>query len=121
MDSPHTTQRADAVGGPTLALAGRYTHAVQRGGDVLVRPSCRHAMDQGHRLFGRSAAVFAGFWFADAELRVLATAPMDGEDDLARALVIVRDDVDNECTQKLLARLHRHARGIPCGLEVFRE
>ena len=65
--------------------------------------------------------MFAGFWFPDAELRVLATAPMDGKDDLARALVIVRDDVDNECTQKLLARSHRHARGIPCGLEVFRE
>src|SRR5439155_18939375 len=93
MDSPHTTQRADTVDSPGLALAGRYTHAVQRGSDVLVRPSCRHVMDQGHRLFGRSAAVFAGFWFADAELRVLATAPMDGEDDLARALVIVRDDV----------------------------
>ena len=52
---------------------------------------------------------------------MLATAPMDREDDLARALVIVRDDVGDECTQKLLARSHRHARGIPCGLEVFRE
>src|SRR4051812_48094396 len=40
---------------------------------------------------------------------MLAAAPMDREDDLARALVDVGDDIRDEGAQKLLAGAHRHA------------
>ena len=44
---------------------------------------------------------------------MLAAAPMDREDDLARALVDVGDDVRDEGAQKLLVGAHRHAGRVP--------
>jgi hypothetical protein len=47
--------------------------------------------------------MLAGFWFADPQLRMLAAAPMDRQDDLARRLVDIGDDVGNEGAQEPLA------------------
>src|SRR6185312_11372523 len=107
--------------GPCLALSGRQAHAVQRCGDLLVRPSTRHAADHGHGFIGSAATMFAGFWFADTELRVLPTAPVDREDELARTFIVADDDVRNESPHKLLARSHGHAWGVPSGFEVCGE
>src|SRR3954464_10476855 len=49
---------------------------------------------------------------------MLAAAPMDPEDDLARALVDVGDDVRDEGAQKLLAGAHRHAGRVPGRFEI---
>src|SRR3954468_16607284 len=49
---------------------------------------------------------------------MLAAAPMDREDDLARALVNVGDDVRVEGAQKLLAGAHRHAGRVPGRFEI---
>ena len=37
-----TADRANPMGGPSLALASRQTHPVERGGDILVRPMACH-------------------------------------------------------------------------------
>ena len=50
---------------------------------------------------------------------MLTTAPMDREEDLARSLVVLSDDVGNERAQQLLARPHRYARRVPGCLQVF--
>jgi hypothetical protein len=44
---------------------------------------------------------------------------MDCQDDLARPVVNVGDDVDDERPQKALASPHGHARRIPCGIEIL--
>ncbi len=51
--------RADTARRPGLALPGAQAHAVERGGDILVRPSRRHASHHGQRLLRRPAAVLA--------------------------------------------------------------
>jgi hypothetical protein len=91
------------VRGPGFTLTRRHSHSVQRRGDVCIRPSGRHAPHHRKGLFGCAAAMLAGFWFADPQLRMLAAAPMDRQDDLARRLVDIGDDVGNEGAQEPLA------------------
>ena len=99
-------------------MAGRYSHPVQRRGDILVRPSGRHSPYYGERLVGRAAAMLAGVRLADAQLRVLAAAPMDRQDNLARRLVDIGNDIGDQGTQQPLARAHGDTWRVPCGLEI---
>ena len=52
---------------------------------------------------------------------MLATTPMDRQDDLARGLVDVGDDVGNQRAQQSLARAHRDTWRVPCGVKIGRE
>ncbi len=52
---------------------------------------------------------------------MLAAAPVDLENDLTRALVVIGDDLSNERAKKLLARSHGHPWRIPGRLEVICE
>jgi len=54
VDAPDAPNAADAVPCPGLSLSGRQSHAIQRRGDVLIRPSARHAPD--YRQSGSQAA-----------------------------------------------------------------
>src|SRR3954447_21793731 len=89
--------------GPGLTLSCAHAHPVQRCRDVFIRPPGGHAPHDGQSFLRRTAAVFAGLRLADAQLRMLAAAPMDRKDDLARVLVDVGDDVRDKGAQKLLA------------------
>ncbi len=62
--------------------------------------------------------MFPAFQFTDPQLRVLAASPMNRQDDLARRLVNVGDDVGNKGAQELLTSSHCYVWGIPCGIEV---
>jgi hypothetical protein len=62
--------------------------------------------------------MLAGLRLADPQLRVLAAAPMDRQNDLARGFVDIGDDVGNQGTQQSLARAHGDARRVPCGVEI---
>src|SRR5215831_10057913 len=70
---------------------------------------------------GGAAAMLARPRLADPQLRLLATASMDCQDDLARRLVDIGDDVDDQGAQKPLARAHGHAWRVPCGVEIVRQ
>ena len=48
--------------------------------------------------------MLAGFWFADPQLRMLAAAPMDRQDDLARRVIDIGNDVGDQGAQKPLDR-----------------
>src|SRR3954469_14760809 len=85
---------------------------------VFIRPPGGHAPHDGQSFLRRTAAVFAGLRLSDAQLRMLAAAPMDRKDDLARVLVDVGDDVRDEGAQKLLAGAHRHAGRVPGRFEI---
>ena len=65
--------------------------------------------------------MLAGFWFADPQLRMLAAAPMDRQDDLARRLVDIGDDVGNEGPQEPLASAHADDWRVPGGFEIVGE
>jgi len=118
MDPAHPAHRADAVCGPGFSLTGGHSHPVQRRRDVLIRPAARHAAHNGEGLFGGAAAMLAGLRLADPQLRMLAAAPMDRQDDLARRLVDVGNDVGDKGAQEPLTRAHGHARRVPCGVEI---
>ena len=60
--------------------------AMDARGDVLVRPSGRHAPHHGEGLFGRAAAMLAGLRLAHPQLRMLATSPMDRQDSSPSAI-----------------------------------
>jgi hypothetical protein len=49
---------------------------------------------------------------------MLAAPPMDRQNDLARLLVDVSDDVD-EGPEKALLSTHAHAWCVPCGFEII--
>ena len=52
---------------------------------------------------------------------MLAAAPVDLEDDLSQAMVVIGDDLSDERAKKLLARSHGHPWRIPSRLEVVCE
>ena len=117
-DAVNPAQRADTMRGPGLALSGAHAHAVQRCRDLRVGPPRGHAADYGHRLLGRSAAVLAGFRFGEPQLRVLAAAPMDRQNDFARRLVDIGDDVGDQGPEQPLASPRGHSRCVPGGLKI---
>jgi hypothetical protein len=46
---------------------------------------------------------------------------MDCQDDLARRLVDISNDVGDQGSQKPLARAHGYAWRVPCGIEIVRQ
>jgi hypothetical protein len=56
--------------------------------------------------------------FGDPQLRVLAASPMDRQDDLARRLIDVGNDVRDEGPEQPLTGAHGYARRVPGGLEI---
>ncbi len=62
--------------------------------------------------------MLAGLRLADPQLRVLAPAPMDRQDDLARRLIDVGNDVGHKSAEEPLACAHGHAWRVPCSVEI---
>src|SRR6266699_2619350 len=119
VDAAYTAERADAVRCPGLALAGRHSHSVQRGGDVLIGPSACHAAHDGERLLGCATPVFPGSRLVDAQLGMLAALPVDDEHDLTGRLVDIDDDLSDQCPHQSLARPHHGSRRLPCRREII--
>jgi hypothetical protein len=82
----------------------RGTHAIQRGGDVLVRPLGAHLAYDIVNLGGVSHHVLARLWLADPQLGVLPTSPVDHEHDLTLVVVHVDDDLLNQTRVSLFTQ-----------------
>ena len=80
---------------------------------MFVRPAAGHAAYDRQSVIGRCATMFTSSWLMDAQLGVLATAPMDREHDIARIIIDIDDDFGDQCPQQLLAGTHRNTRRIP--------
>lgn len=52
---------------------------------------------------------------------MLTAAPVDRYDDLARCLVDVRNDIDDERSHQSLTRGRAHQRRVPRSLEILRK
>jgi transposase len=118
VDTSHAPDRSDTVRRPGFALAGRQSHAVQSGGDVLIRPAGRHAADDGQGVVRGVTVVAARLRLAEPELGVLASLPVDDQNDLARRFIDVDGDLVHQRSQQLLSGAHRDAGRLPRGLEV---
>src|SRR5262249_58588806 len=79
---------------------------------VLLR-CMSHAAHDRQRIFSRRAAMFSGSRLAHTQLGVLATAPANCKHCVARLLVDIDDNVDNQSPQQLLAGTPSDARRIP--------
>jgi hypothetical protein len=88
---------------------------------MLVRPATSHAAHDRQRIFSRRAAMFSGSRLAHTQLRVLPAAPVNRKDHVARLLVDIDDNVDDQSPQQLLASSHGNARRIPRLREVLRQ
>jgi IS66 C-terminal element len=88
---------------------------------MLVRPATSHAAHDRQRIFGRRAAMFSRSRLAHTQLGVLAAAPMNRKHHVARLLVDIDDNVDDQSPQQLLASPHGDARRIPRLREVLRQ
>ncbi len=119
VDPSDAADRSDTVCGPGLALSRRQTHAVEGGGDVLIRPASRHAPDHSQRVVRGAAVVAARLRLAKPEFGVLAALPVDDENDLARRFVDVGGDLVHQRSQQLLAGAHGDASRLPRGPEVL--
>ena len=119
VDTSHAPDRSDTVRRPGFALAGRQSHAVQSGGDVLIRPAGRHAADDGQGVVRGVTVVAARLRLAEPELGVLAALPVDDQNDLTRRFIDVDGDLVHQRSQQMLSGAHRDAGRLPRGLEVL--
>ena len=118
VDAADPADGSDAVGRPGLVLAGAHPHPVQGGRDIGVGKACCHAFHHGKSLLGRLATMFPRPRLADAQLRVLAAAPVDRQHDLPRCVVDVGDDVRDQRPDQLLAAPGRDVRRRPGGGDI---
>jgi hypothetical protein len=121
VDAANPPDRSDPMSRPGLTLASRQSHAVQRGGDVLVRPAGRHAADDSQSVIRSAAVMLASTRLAEPKLRMLSALPMDGENDLPGLFIEVSGDLVDQRSQELLTSAHGHAGGLPRRLEISRD
>jgi hypothetical protein len=76
---------------------------------MLIRPATGHASHDRQRILGRRAAMFSGSRLAHTQLGVLAAAPVNRKHHVARLLVDINDNVDDQSPQHLLAGPHGDA------------
>jgi len=114
-----TADRANPMGSPSLALAGRQTHPVERCGDTLVGPVARHLANDRQGIVGGAATVFARARLTQAQFGVPSALPMNNQNDLLCLLVDVDDDLVDEGAHQLLAAAHGDTGILPRGLEIL--
>src|ERR1700722_16342629 len=105
--------RTDPMGRPGLVLAGRQAHPVERGRDILVGPAGGHALDDRQGVVGGAARVFTSAGFSQTQFGVLPALPMNDQDDLARRLVDIDDDLVDQGAHQLLAASHGDVGVLP--------
>jgi transposase len=121
VDSAHAPNRSDAVRRPAFALASGHAHSIERRGDMFVRPATGHAPHHRQRVLCRRTAMLPGPRLTHPQLGVLASAPMDREDDLTRNIVDIDDDVGDQRPKQLLASPRRDTRCIPGRRQIVRQ
>ena len=127
VDTVNLADGTDAGRRPGLALTGADAHPIERGGDIGVTETRRHARHHGEGLVRCAATVFARRGFAHAQFRVLPATPVDDQHDPARRLVDIGDDVDDQRSDQLLSgpggdagRLPRRGKVLGHPVEVGR-
>jgi hypothetical protein len=111
-------QRPDTARCPSLPLSGLHSHPVEGGGNVRVGPTSRHGSHDCKGSFRCTLAMFAGVGFADAELGMLATFPVDRQKDFALLFINISDDIGHKSAKELLTATHIDIRCAPGGLQV---
>ena len=95
-----SAQRADTARCPSLSLPRLHTHSIESGGNVCVRPPGRHRPHDSKGCFRSTLAMFTSVGFANAQLRVLATFPVDCQNDFALLFIDVGNDIGDQRTKE---------------------
>ena len=80
---------------------------------MFVGPTAGHATHHLQRVFHRRTAMLARSWLAHPQFGVLAASPMDREDDFARFMIDIGDNVGNQSSQQLLTGAHADFGSVP--------
>jgi hypothetical protein len=120
VDTANAANGRDTMRCPGFALSGGQAHPIERRGDMLVGPTASHAAHHRQCIIGCRTTVLPGSGLSNAQLRVLATPPVDRKDDVAHRIIDINDDVGNQCPQQLLTGTHSHIWSIPGCRQVFR-
>src|SRR5208282_5522413 len=103
---------------PRVSLAGRQSHSVEGRGDVCIRPAPGHLAYDCRCLRAGAPRVLATARLAHPQLRVLATAPMDRQYDLASRVINVDDDFLDQRTDQALLGPHVDGWRAPRAFEI---
>ncbi len=106
-------QCPDTARRPRFSLSGLHSHPVESGGNVGVRPPGSHGPHDGKGGLRGTLAMFTRFGFANTQLRVLATFPVDRQNDFALLVVYVSNDISHESAKELLTATHVDTRRAP--------
>jgi hypothetical protein len=118
MDAADPADGGDTMCRPGLLLASPHAHPVQGGRNVGVGEPRRHPFHHCKSLLGGLAAMLSGSRLPDAQLRVLAAAPVDRQDHLAGDVVDIGADARDQRPDQVLAASRRHARRRPRGSAI---
>ena len=80
---------------------------------MFVGPTAGHATHDLQRVVRRRTAMLACSRLAHPQFGVLAPSPMDREDDFARFIIDIGDNVDNQGSQQLLTGAHADFGSVP--------
>ena len=80
---------------------------------MFVGPTAGHATDHLQRVFRRRTAMLACSRLTHPQFGVLAASPMDREDDFARFMIDIGDNVGNQSSQQLLTGAHADFGSVP--------
>ncbi len=99
-------------------MSGLHPHPTEGGGNVGIGPSGRHGPHDGKGGLRCTLTMFASFGFANAQPEMLATFPVDRQNDFTLLFIDVSDDVGHESTKELLTTPHIDVRCAPGGLQI---
>lgn len=85
--------RADVSLAPSISSARLQSQPIQGGGYLVIRELASHATDDLDRFQASTPAMLAGGILLDMQFRVLATGPVNQQNDLLVLLIYIGDDL----------------------------
>ena len=105
--------RADVSLAPAISSARLQSQPIQGGGYLIIRELASHATDDLDRFQASTPAMLAGGILLDVQFRVLATGPVNQQDDLLVVLIYIGDDLRDQDANNALFQTHVGGRPIP--------
>ena len=107
------SERVHARGRPRVAGSCAQAKPVEAGGDVVIRPGARHAPHDALGVRASPVAVIARHRSWHPHLGVSASHPVDHQDDLARVIIGIGNDLLDQQARDPLLESHLAARRLP--------
>src|ERR1035437_1618108 len=113
--------RADVPFAPSISRASPQAQPIQGSGYLVIRGLASHTSDDLDRFQAGTPAVLAGGILLDAQFRVLATGPVNQQNDLLVFLIYISNDLRDQDANDALFQTHVGGRQIPNGGKIMRQ